>query len=424
MADPCNSARNRTTTSCTLPTIHGCGSADSGHVNFTLLLASLIVTIVYKSQRCNCLQDKGNDVCSSKLLMKNEAPLLVKKNEKKWKTTWGETFSANSSRGQEGISLKIGYPYTQEPQFNGQNFRQTPCNHPHSVSPSICQFVATAEAQFNYEFWVLKWPSIRLKVFLFHPIARYPWEFKLGCHGFSWRGNHSGQAIHVFQVFVSAQGRICRWWHFRLDRNDARCACKHGEQGSPFLWNGQFIYKSLHCHIWFPEGSSLILCLHFCFTSRLPVHLRHRLRCDIRYEDSGVGSPEDLWPLITSRFLSNRQLWKLRRLPPASERKKHVSCSRDARKEREKDGQVETLRVFLGRVETCDTRYTIFGHPATCIYMPAILMFRCFSPIAMRQDVWCKPQRLKLLVSKISQLQKFSVVLSQYRTLLLWNHLV
>ena len=271
-------------------------------------------------------------------------------------------------------------------------------------------------------------------MFLFHPIARYPWEFKLGCHGFSWRGNHSAQAIHVFQVFVSAQGRICRWWHFRLDRNDARCGnwllppCKHGEQGSPFLWNGQFSYKSLHCHIWFPEGSSLILCLHFCFTSRLPVHLRHRLRCDIRYEDSGVGSPEDLWPLITSRLLSNRQLWKLRRLPPASERKKHVSCSRDARKEREKDGQVETLRVFPGRVETCDTRYTIFGHPATCIYiciyMPAILMFRCFWPIAMRQDVWCKPQRLKLLVSKISQLQKFSVVLSQYRTLLLWNHLV
>ena len=79
IADPCNSARSRTTTSCTLPTIHGCESADSGHVNFTLLLASLIVTIVYKSQRCNCLQDKGNDVCSSKLLMKNETPLLVKK---------------------------------------------------------------------------------------------------------------------------------------------------------------------------------------------------------------------------------------------------------------------------------------------------------------------------------------------------------
>lgn len=254
-------------------------------------------------------------------------------------------------------------------------FRQTPCNHPHSVPPSICQFVATAEAQFTHEFWVLKWPSIRLKVLLFHPIAKYPWEFKFGCHGFSWRGNHSGQANHVFQVFVSAQGRICRWWHFRLDRNDARCGnwllppCKHGEQGSPFLWNGQFIYKSLHCRIWFPEGSSLILCLHFCFTSRLPVHLRHRLRCDIRYEDSGVGSPEDLWPLITSRLLSNRQLWKLRRLPPASERKKHVSCSRDARKEREKDGQVETLRVFPGGVETCDTRYTMFGHPATCIYM-------------------------------------------------------
>ena len=81
-ADPCNSARSRTTTSCTLPTIDGCGSADSGHVNFTLLLASLIVTIVYKSQRYNCLQDKGSDVCLSKLLINNETQLFVRK---KWK---------------------------------------------------------------------------------------------------------------------------------------------------------------------------------------------------------------------------------------------------------------------------------------------------------------------------------------------------
>ena len=90
--------------------------------------------------------------------------------------------------------------------------------------------------------------------------------------------------------------------------------------------------------------------------------------CQFTY-GTGWGVTSDLWPLITSRLLSNRQLWKLRRLPPASERKKHVSCSRDARKEREKDGQVETLRVFPGGVETCDTRYTIFGHPARCIYM-------------------------------------------------------
>lgn len=91
-ADPCNSARSRTTTSCTLPTIDGCGSADSGHVNFTLLLASLIVTIVYKSQRCNCLQDKGNDVCLSKLLINNETPFLWGKNERSEKRPEAKPF--------------------------------------------------------------------------------------------------------------------------------------------------------------------------------------------------------------------------------------------------------------------------------------------------------------------------------------------